>query len=521
MSWQPEVDEIERRRRRALEMGGRENVEKHRSRGRLNVRERIEALVDRDSFREHGRIAGQSEAPDGADFEPTSVVVGTARIAGRPVAVCGDDFTIRGGAYSDAGIKQACYAEGLAADRLMPFVRLLDSGGASIAGTGHATRGRSGYDWTAPSIMNIRALENLSRVPVVCIALGPCAGFPAGRLVTSHLSIMTRDTSQVLTGGPAVVEHAMKETVTKEELGAATIHGRNGMVDNVAEDEADALRMAQKFLSYLPSHRGEPPPRFDVGDPPTRREEKLLSIIPRERRRAYKIRKLVGLVVDQRSFFEIGPGWGRSQLTGLARIDGYPVGVLANDCYHDSGSMTADGAEKIRRFVELCDLFNLPIVSFVDEPGFAIGTEAERAGTIRAGMNAMFAAMQTTVPWFVCVLRRSYGVAQGIHLGPGATVVAWPSAMSGALPVERGRRAWRSGARSKPPTTPRRAAPSSRTSHVAKAQLDRSRAPRSFGVHDLIDPRETRPLLCDWVEGVQVALAEHARADTPRYSMRP
>jgi acetyl-CoA carboxylase carboxyltransferase component len=518
MSWKPEVEEIERRRARALEMGGAEAVEKHHARGRLDVRQRIHALVDRDSFSEWGLIAGASSPEDGSDYQPTGVVLGTARIEGRPVVVCGDDFTIRGGAYTDAGLKKGLYAEELAVKRRIPIVRMLEAGGASIAGTGGATRGRSGYDWTAPPMLNVRAMESLQAVPVVCIALGPCAGFPAGRLVTSHLSIMTRDTAQVLTGGPAVVAQAMKENVTKEELGSAEIHGRNGMVDNVAEDEADALRMAQRFLSYLPSHCGERPPRFDVGDRRNRREEKLLKIIPRERRRAYRIRKLIELVVDQRSFFEIGALWGRSQVTGLARIDGYTVGVLANDCHHDGGSMTADGAAKIRRFVELCDLFHVPIVSFVDEPGFAIGTEAEKAGTIRAGMNAMFAIMQTGVPWFACVLRRSYGVAQGIHLGPGATVVAWPSAMSGALPVESGvALAFRREIEAAEDPEKRRA---ELEEEMARAQSVMPRA-EEFGVHDLIDPRETRPRLCDWVGEIQTALAEHARAGAPRYSIRP
>lgn len=518
MSWKPEVEEIERRRERALGMGGEDAVARHRERGRLNVRERIEALVDRDSFKERGQIAGASEAEDGSDYQPTGVVLGHAEIAGRPVVVCGDDFTIRGGAYSDAGLKKGLYAEELAVKRRIPIVRMLEAGGASIAGTGGASRGRSGYDWTSPPMLNIRSMESMKAVPVVCIALGPCAGFPAGRLVASHLSIMTKDTAQVLTGGPAVVAQAMKENVTKEELGSAEIHGRNGMVDNVAEDEADALRMAQKFLSYLPSHCGEKPPYFDVGDRRNRREEKLLKIIPRERRRAYKVRKLIDHVVDQRSFFEIGALWGRSQVTGLARMNGHSIGVIANDCYHDSGSMTADGAAKIRRFVELCDLFHIPIVSFVDEPGFAIGTEAEKAGTIRAGMNAMFAILQTGVPWFACVLRRSYGVAQGIHLGPGATVVAWPSAMSGALPVESGvALAFRREIEAAEDPEARRA---ELEEEMARAQ---SVVPRSeeFGVHDLIDPRETRPVLCDWVEEIQTALDAHASAGAPTYSIRP
>ena len=518
MSWKPEVDEIERRRARALEMGGPEAVAKQHERDRWTVRERIAALVDRDSFREHGRITGASEQPDGSDFQPTSLVVGSARIADRPIVVCGDDFTLRGGAYSQTVLKKSYFAEQFAIRRRVPFVRLLEAGGASIAGTGGSARGRSGYDWTEPPMLNLLAMQTMQAVPVVCIALGPVAGFPAGRLVASHLSIMTRQTAQVLTGGPAVVAQATGETLSKEELGSAKVHGRNGMVDNVAEDEADALRQAQRFLSYLPGHCGEPPPFFDVGDRRNRREEALLSIVPRERRRAFKMRKLIELVVDGRSFFEIGGGWGRSQITGLARVDGHPVGVLANDCHHDGGSMTADGAAKLRRFVELCDLFHLPIVSFVDEPGFMIGSAAEKAGTIRAGMNALFAVLQTTVPWFACVVRRSYGVAQGLHLGPNATVVAWPSAISGALPVESGvALAFRREIEESPDPDRRRA---EFEDEMAEAQSVMPRA-EEFGVHDLIDPRETRPLLCEWVESVQTAVLEHVRAGAPRYSIRP
>ncbi len=367
-------------------------------------------------------------------------------------------------------------------------------------------------------MLNVLAMQTLQAVPVVCIALGPVAGFPAGRLVASHLSIMTKETAQVLTGGPAVVEQAMKEKLTKEELGSAEVHGKNGMVDNIAADEADALRQAQNFLSYLPSHAGEAAPYFDVGDRAGRRAEELIRIIPRERRRAFKMRKLIGFVVDERSFFEIGQGWGRSQITGLARVNGHSVGVLANDCYYDGGAMTADGADKIRRFVEMCDLFHLPIISFVDEPGFMIGQAAEQAGTIRAGMNVMFAVLQSSVPWFACVVRRSYGVAQGIHLGPSATVVAWPSAMSGALPVESGvALAFRREIEAADDPESRRA---ELEQEMVRAQ---SVIPRSeeFGVHDVIDPRQTRPLLCQWVEEIQTSLAEHVRAGAPRYSIRP
>jgi acetyl-CoA carboxylase carboxyltransferase component len=327
---------------------------------------------------------------------------------------------------------------------------------------------------------------------------------------------MTRRTAQVLTGGPALVERALGEDLDKDELGGASVHERSGVVDAVAEDELDAFRRIRAFLSYLPQNVRERTPRLDNGDPPGREEEELLSIVPRERRRAFKMRRLVELVVDRGSFFELGALFGRSQVTGLARLGGHPAGVLANDSIHDGGAMTATGAQKVRRFVETCDAFGLPIVSFVDEPGFMIGPDAERAATIRHGMNAMFAVLQTRVPWFAVLVRKSFGVAQGIHLGPGGTVVAWPSARSGALPVEGGvALAFRREIEGAPDPEARR--------RELEDEMDAAQSiwPRAedFGVHDLVDPRRTRPLLCEWIEEVQASLA--ARRGPRRYTMRP
>jgi acetyl-CoA carboxylase carboxyltransferase component len=514
VSWKPESDEIERRRARAHEQGGADAVSKQHARGRLTVRERIAALADAESFAEHGDVAGVA---DGDAFTPSNVVVGTARIDGRLVVVGGDDFTIRGGSYSPAGLRKGIYADELAIRRRVPVVRLLEGGGASIAGAG-AVRGRSGYDWTQSSPLNLASLEALATVPVVCAALGPVAGFPAARLVASHFALMTRETAQVLTGGPALVERATGKRATKEELGAAAVHERSGVVDAVAADEADAFRQIRAFLSYLPPNAGELPPDRACDDPPSRAEEGLLSIVPRERRRAYKIRRVVELVVDRDSFFELGAGYGRSQVTGFARLTGRAVGVLANDCVHDGGSMTAHGARKVRRFVETCDLFHLPIVSLVDEPGFAIGAAAEQAATIRFGMEAMFAALQTGVPWCAVMLRRAFGVALGIHLGPAPTVIAWPSAQSGSMPVEGGvelafGREIRSAA---DPDRRRREL----EEEMAAAQSVFPRA-EEFGVHHLIDPRETRAALCRWIEEIEPSRAALLARAPRRYSLRP
>lgn len=512
MSWKREADEIQRRREIAAQHGGAEAVAKQHERGRLAVRERIAALADKGSFREIGGVSGVAE---GEAFQPSNAVIGTALLEGRPCVISGDDFTVRGGAYSPAGMAKSEYADRLATTRRMPVVRLLEAGGASVSGIS-GVPGRSGYDFVKGASSNQVLVEARATVPLVAAALGPVAGFPAARLVASHFSLMTRHTSQVLVGGPALVGRATGEDVSKEELGGAQVHGRSGVVDNVAEDEDDVWRQIRRFLSYLPSSVWDAAPRVECDDPTDRAEQELLSLLPRESRRAYKMRRAIGWIVDRDSFFELSPGYGRSQITGLARLDGQPVGLLANDPYIYGGSMTAEGAQKVRRFVELCDTFHLPIVSLMDEPGFMIGTKAEEAGTIRYGVEALFAVQQTRVPWFTVILRKSFGVAAGVHLGPGGVVVAWPSAQSGALPLEGGvALAYGKEIAAAPDPEARRR---ELESELASAQSIFPRA-EDFGVHDLIDPRETRAQLCGWVAQIQSELS-HQRG--PRsYSARP
>ncbi len=519
MSWEEEVEALRARRALAREHGGPEEVAKQHARGRLTVRERVEALVDAGSFREHAGLTGSShEGSEGrpSGFTPANVVAGVAQLDGRPVVVCGDDFTVAGATYSAAGMKKGVYADELAATRRIPMVRLLEGGGARISGLG--AQGRSGYDLTQPSVANLAMIAALQRVPVVCAALGPVAGFPAARLVASHLSIMTKHTAQVLIGGPALVERATGEKLTKEELGGPQVALRSGVVDNLAEDEGEAFQQVRRFLSYLPSCVGEPAPVADCEDPRSRREEGLLSLVPRSRRRAYPMRRLIQAVFDRGSFFETAPLYGRSQITGLARLEGRPVGVFANDPVHDGGSMTAQGARKVRRFVELCDQFNLPVVALVDEPGFLIGSQSERAGTIRFGVEALAAAMQTRVPWASVIVRRSFGVAAGIHLGPGSTTYAWPSAEFGAMPIEGGvALAYRKEIAAAPDPEARRR---ELEDQLAAAQSVLPRA-EEFGVHELIDPRDTRPLLCAWLDEVQVQLRASLTREAPRYPARP
>jgi methylmalonyl-CoA decarboxylase subunit alpha len=517
VSWQDELEGIELRRRAAAEMGGPEGVTRQHDSGRLTVRERIAGLLDPGSFREQGPIAGHPQrAADGTleAFSPANYVLGFGKIDGRPVVVGGEDFTLRGGSPSAVGNRKSVFLEDLACSYQLPMIRLLEGGGGSVA---PPARGQAAPDpgpEPAPRFMSI--MRAMGQAPVVSAALGAVAGMPAARLVASHLSLMTRDTSQVLIGGPALVERALRVKLTKEQLGGPDVHSKSGVVDNVAADEREVWTQVRRFLGYLPTNVAQRAPVLACDDPPGRQAEELLSIVPRERRRAYKMRRILALVLDQGSLFEIAPLYGRTQITALARLHGQPVGVIANDPYFYAGSMTADGAQKVRRFIDTCDTFGLPIVSFVDEPGFMIGPDAEKAATIRHGVALTFAVMQSTVPWISVIVRKVYGVAGGAHFGPGGMRIAWPSAESGALPVEGGVAvAFRREIAAAPdPEAHRR---------ELEERLLSARSPyaaaESFGVHDMIDPRTTRAVLCDWLELIEPRLS--APRSTRGYTYRP
>ncbi|HKK50100.1 MAG TPA: carboxyl transferase domain-containing protein [Myxococcota bacterium] len=517
MSWKPEVEEIEARRRAARELGGSEAIRRQHERGRLTIRERLEALVDPESLEEQGPIAGEAERDEEGRvlaFHPANYLLALARVGGRPVVVGGEDFTQRGGSPSAAGLRRSVYAESLAIELRRPLIRFLEGGGGSVTGSGGPKRGPrlEGDPVFAPS--RFLSIARLLRIaPVASAAVGAVAGFPAARLAASHFSVMTRETAQVLIGGPALVERALGEKRTKEELGGARVHSRSGVVDNVARDEPDAIDQMRRFLSYLPTNLFSLPPVEErLQDDPERREEFLLEAIPRSRRQVYAMRKILNAVFDDGSLFEMTRGYGRSQITALARLAGRPVGVLANDPHFYAGSMDAEGALKVRRFVDLCDTFHLPIVSLVDEPGFLIGSASERAGTIRFGVEAITRVVTSRVPWCSVIVRKAYGVAAAAHFGPQGHVLAWPSGESGALPIEGGVAvAFRREIAAAPDPEARRA--ELEESFAAR----RSPFPRaeSFSVHDLIDPRETRSRLCRWVERIWPLLAEQVPARLP------
>ncbi len=506
MSWEKEAEEIGRKRALARELGGKDSVARQHAKGRLTIRERIDALIDGGTFAEQGAGAGAAERGEDGEivsFQPANFVLGFGEIGGRRCVVGGEDFTLKGGSPNAAGLRKSVYAEELACHYRVPLVRLHEGGGGSVAGSsGGSASGTVGSPVYEPPRFRSVA-RALATVPVASAALGPVAGMPASRLVASHFSVMTRETAQVLVAGPAVVERALRQKISKEELGGAEVHTKNGVVDNLAEDEADALAQICRFLSYLPQNVWELAPVEEGGDPVDRREEELIGIVPRNRRKIYDMRRLLDLVLDHGSFFEMGRRYGPGQIVGLARIAGQPTGIFANDPYFFAGAMTAEGAQKTRRFIELCETFHLPIVTFVDEPGFMIGADAERAGTIRYGTAAALAVADCAVPWASVMVRKSFGVASAAHYGPDAYVVAWPSAEVGAVPAEGG------VAVAFGREIAAAADPEARRKELEEAMFaQQSLVPRaeSFAIHDMIDPRETRPVLAEWIARVQPLL---------------
>ena len=521
MSWQPELDELRRREAMAAKGGGEDKIARQHTAGRLTVRERIDRLVDTGSFHEVGAIAGKaSYDEDGnlVELTPSNNVMGRATIDGRKVVVSGDDFTVRGGAADATIAEKNILAERMAAELRIPIVRLIEGSGGGGSVKTIETTGRANLPGgRTPSAISYKLLTDaLGQVPVVALGLGSVAGLGAARLAASHFSVMTKTTSAMFVAGPPVVDRLQKEPISKQDLGGWEIQCKAGAVDHAVDDEDAAFEAARRFLSYLPSSVHTVAERTPCEDPEDRRDEKLLSIIPRNRRQVYKMRPLIELLFDKGSFFEFGTLFGRSVITGFARLGGLPVAVMAADPFHYGGSWTADACAKITRFVDTAETFHLPIVHLNDCPGFFIGLEAEKAATIRAGVRAMAAINQSTVPWCTVIVRNNFGVAGAAHVPSGRLALryAWPSAWWGSLPLEGGiEAAYRAEIDAAED-------PNAKLEEIEE-RLNQLRSPyrtaEAFWVEEIIDPRDTRRLLCEFAD-----LAEPIRNPGPRtFAMRP
>jgi propionyl-CoA carboxylase beta chain len=507
MSWAKELEELRQREALAEKMGGEEKVARQHSRGKMDARARLAGLVDDGSFREIGKIAGKGTYDENGDLEsvlPAPFLFGKATINGRPVVATADDFTIRGGA-ADAGIKRKMVqAEQMAHELKLPMIRMIDGtgGGGSVK-----TLEQIGatYIPAVPGWGDV--VENLDTVPVVALALGPTAGLGAARIVASHYSIMVRGLSQIFAAGPAVVDAlgdaykdgSVSHQEAKESLGGSDIHTRNGVVDDEVASEEEAFARARHFLSFMPEHVDQLARRAETGDPADRREEALLSLVPRDPKQVYSMRQAMDMLFDKGTVFEIGRMWGRAAITALARLDGWPVAVLASDPSFLGGSWDAKTSEKVERFVKLADQFRLPIVHLVDNPGFMIGREAEMAGTIRYGVQAMNAVYKASVPLACIVMRRAYGIAGSAMSNADKFQYryCWPSGDWGSLPIAGGLEvAYKSELEASDDPEAALTAIRERLDKVTSP----FRSAEMFNVEDIIDPRDTRPLLCEFAD---------------------
>src|SRR5713101_6967959 len=421
MRMKDRVEELARRRAQKRAMGGSERAERQRKRGKLDVRARLAILFDRGSFQEFGMLAASEgkladeESPD----QPTpadGVITGIGEIEGRPVAVAAYDFTVLGGSIGEVGERKVARLRDLALKNRIPIVWLVDSAGARLDASSEIDPRR---------IASFADTGYLFREQVVMSGVVP------------QVAPMVRGTSSMAIGGPNLVESVVGEKVSEEELGGSKVHTQlSGTADAEYPDDAACIAGIREYLSFFPSHCEEKPPFRTTDDPTDRRDAQLLSVVPENPRRAFDMHKVILPILDQRHFFPLKPNFARNLITGLGRIGGYPIGVVANNSIFLGGVLDVNASDKAARFINLCDAFGIPLLFLQDVPGFIVGTQVEQQGIIRHGAKMLYAVASATVPKFTVVVRKGYGAGYYVMNGRAYEpdlLVAWPGAEIGIM----------------------------------------------------------------------------------------
>ncbi len=411
----------------ALKAGGDAGIEKQHARGKLTARERVELLLDPGSFVETDMMARHRVTAFGMDkTRPLGdgVVTGWGAIDGRKVFVFSQDFTVFGGSLGETFAEKVCKIMDLAVATGAPVIGINDSGGARIQ-EGAASLAGYGYIFDR----NVRAS---GVIPQISLVMGPCAGGAVYSPAVTDFVYMVKETSHMFITGPEVIKTVTGEDVTFEELGGALTHAsRSGVANFVAENEEDCLAQVRYLLSFLPSNNLEDPPVYATEDDPERRDESLADLIPDSPREPYDMREVIRRVFDGGEFYEVSPLWAMNILTGFARLGGRSVGIVANQPKVLAGTLDMESSEKAARFVRFCDAFNIPLVTFVDVPGFLPGTAQEYGGIIRRGAKLLYAFTEATVPRMTVITRKAYGGAYVVmnskHIRADISF-AWPTA---------------------------------------------------------------------------------------------
>jgi acetyl-CoA carboxylase carboxyltransferase component len=469
--WQPILAALDQRRATSREMGGPERVERHHQRGKLDARQRIELLFDPGTFAELGAFTGATDTPADA------LVAGLGRINGRPALAGVEDFTVLGGSIGTGAADKRYRLAQIARQERVPLVFMLEGAGHRLT---NKPSGRKPND--------LQALAELSGiVPMVCLVLGPSAGHGALTAPLSDFVVMTPD-SQLFSAGPPLVKDAIGEDVTKEDLGGPQIHVEmSGVAHNLATDDADAIATARRYLSYFPANAWSAPPRVADGpDTEPRRLDDMLDLIPPNPRRPYSMRAVVECFVDAGSLLEVQPLYGAAIVTALARLGGRSVAVVANDPSVRAGTVDTAAADKAAHFIDVAGAFHLPCILLADNPGVMAGTQAEKAGALRAVARMFASQHRLRSPKLHVTVRKAFGFGSsimGMNPFDSQTIsLTFPAITLGALPA--------SGGAASAKLTPEEAA------RIAEEQSAAAfRSASGMGYDDVIDPRDLRNAL--------------------------
>ncbi|RLI29700.1 methylmalonyl-CoA carboxyltransferase, partial [Candidatus Bathyarchaeota archaeon] len=421
------IEKLRKLKEKAKLGGGKERIEAQHKKGKLTARERIELLLDPESFVEFDPFVvhrctefGMAEKKILGD----GVVTGYGTIEGRLVFVFSQDFTVFGGSLGEMFAKKVCKIMDLAMKVGAPVIGLNDSGGARIQ---EGVASLAGY-----GEIFFRNVMASGVIPQISAILGPCAGGAVYSPALTDFIVMVKETSHMFITGPEVIRTVLGQETTFEELGGALTHSQtSGVAHFVAENEEDCMAIIRKLLSFLPSNNMEDPPIVETGDDPNRTDEALAEIVPDDPDKPYDVKEIILRVVDNEDFFEVQPSWAPNIVTGFARLNGRTVGIVANQPNYFAGALDIKSSIKAGRFVRFCDAFNIPIITFVDVPGFLPGIEQEHGGIIRHGSKLLYAYCEATVPKITVILRKAYGGAYDVmgskHSGADVNL-AWLTA---------------------------------------------------------------------------------------------
>ena len=483
-------------RSRAVLGGGAKRIEQQHARGKLTARERLALLLDEGSFQEFGALATHQVSQFGLDkqrYPGDSVVTGFGKVNGRRVAVFAQDFTVLGGSFSEVQAQKISRIQDLALESGIPLIGLNDSGGARIQ---EGVRSLAAY-----GEIFVRNVMSSGVIPQISLILGPCAGGAVYSPALTDFIIMAGDSCMFLTG-PDVIQAVTGEKVTAQQLGGAEVHTvRSGVAHLAADTEVAGLALAKLLLSYLPQNNNEDPPQIRPDDPPNRMDEALNTLIPANENQPYDMRSVIEAVFDRGSLLEIQPDFAANAVVGFTRLEGYSVGVVANQPACMSGALNIDASDKISRFIRTCDAFNIPIVTFVDCPGFLPGVEQELGGVIRHGAKIIYAYCEATVPKISIVTRKAMGgayVAMGSKQMRTDLAFAWPTAqiaVMGAEPAVRVLYREQMQAAADPAAHQREL-----VAEYREQFFNPYRAADMGQIDEVIEPRETRPRLARALE---------------------